>query len=49
MMCFKHNRWTRIGKCEFCIKEEKEMEQLEREIALLEMENKLIKLVLWEK
>lgn len=44
MMCFVHNRWTPLTKCEQCEREEKELEYA---AMIAEMENKQ-PIVLWE-
>lgn len=47
MMCQRHNRFYRIGKCDLCIKDEEEIRKLEFEISLLESENNRINLQLY--
>ncbi len=44
MMCFKHNRYYRAGKCPVCIVENKKTDE---DIFLLENENEAIDLTLW--
>jgi len=47
-MCFKHNRYYRVGQCPLCIKEIEDQLQLEHEIRMLEKENAEIELALWK-